>query len=107
MTTIEDKASAIRDIAHAAGIHVDNLERDLRNESRYTFANNPDTTRARQGYINKVRDSLRVVRGISFDETGTVQERVRDLELGQAVDLLHAVEDHIRQLRRNSRTPLA
>lgn len=104
MTTIEDKASAIRDVAHAAGIHVENLERDLRNESRYVFSNNPDTTRARQGYINKVKESLRVVRGISFDEEGTVQQRIRDLDLEQAVDVLHAVEDHIRELRRHRRS---
>lgn len=102
MGTLQEKHDALKLVADAAKIHSDNLRESL-NEDRH-FNRSFNSSRAE--YINKVNFAISTVRALKFDETLKVSERVADLDLAESVDLLHAVEDHIRKLRQYSRSDL-
>ncbi len=100
MSTPQEKLNSVRFVAQAAGIHRDHLKDTLKNE---TFVNQSFGP-ARQNYINRLTEAMNVVAGLKLDESERISERVSDLTLEDSVDLLHAVEDHIRSLRRTARS---
>jgi hypothetical protein len=102
MSTLKEKQEALRRVADAAKIHGDNLRASLKD--RY---NTEPFNAARADYVSKLNGALVEVSLLKLDESLKVSERVRDLGLEESVDLLHAVEDHIRSLRRNSRIDFA
>lgn len=100
MTTLQEKQDAVFTVTDAALIHRQSLKDSLRNEKlEGSFAE------ARKRYIRKLDAAIEATQGVRFDETLKVSERVRDLDLADAVALLHAVEDHIRSI--SKRSPLA
>ena len=54
--------------------------------------------------MRKLDNALLEACMIRLDENATISQRVSDLNLEDSVDLLHAVEDHIRSLRRTARS---
>lgn len=97
MSTLQEKRDAIKLVADAATIHRDRMKDSLRNE-RY---DSPSFQAARGGYVSKLSTALGEVARLKLDEELKLAERVTDLTLEESVDLLHAVEDHIRELRRH------
>lgn len=100
MLTLQQKQDAVRTVVDAAAIHSQSLKDSLRNE-RLTGS----FAEARKSYIRKLDSAIEISQDVQFDETLKVSERVRDLDLADAVSLLHAVEDHIRSI--SKRSPLA
>lgn len=100
MTTLQDKQDAMFTVTDAAQIHSQSLKDSLRNENL-----NGSFAEVRKRYIHKLDNAVATVQATRFDETLKVSERVRDLDLADAVALLHAVEDHIRSI--SKRSPLA
>lgn len=102
MGTLQEKQDALRVVVDAAGIHNESLRSSILND-RSLQRGFKD---ARSGYINKLAKAIAEVSSLRLEETLKVSERVRDLDLEESVDLLIAVEDHIRSLRRNRRSSL-
>lgn len=100
MGTLESKRNAIKVVADAAQIHSDYLKGTLTTDRHQSRSFNS----ARAGYVDKVNAAISEVLRIKFDESAKISERVSDLNLEDSVDLLHAVEDHIRSLRRTARS---
>ena len=94
--TLEQKRKALNTVIDAATIHNDKLLASLTDRA---ISGNRSFVAARKEYINKLRDAIFEVRAIQLDNELTVIQRVSDLDLGEAVDLLLAVQDHIRELR--------
>lgn len=98
MSTLEQKREALKLVADAASIHSDHLRETLKDNR-----NNASFNAVRGAYVSKLNTAIGEVQRLRLDETLKVSERVSDLNLEDAVDLLHAVEDHIRKLRGYSR----
>lgn len=100
MLSLQQKQDAVLAVVDAAQIHSQSLKDSLRHERLSgSFAE------VRRSYIRKLDSAIAISQGMRFDETLKVAERVRDLDLADAVALLHAVEDHIRDI--SKRSPLA
>jgi uncharacterized protein (DUF2164 family) len=97
---LKEKQDALKLVADGAKIHNDYLRSTL--NDRYS---NQSFNAARAAYVRKLDEALSEVARLKLDETLKVSERVSDLNLEDAVDLLHAVEDHIRNLRQHKRRP--
>jgi hypothetical protein len=88
----EKRQKALRNLIDAVAIHADSLEKKATHF-------NESFKQARLTYVGQLRDDIRTVRSIRFDGETKLKERLYDLGLEESVDLLHAVEDHIRELR--------
>lgn len=99
MGKIESKRDALNIVLDAADIHSKTLT-----ESLSEYGMQAGFKRARVTYIGKLQNAVAEARMIRLDSDGTISQRVADLDLEEATDLLHAVEDHIRSLRRNKRS---
>lgn len=105
MGTLKEKRDALKLVMDAANIHSEHLKSTL-NEKRYgTVIDNGSFNRARSEYISKLNSALSEVARLKLDESLKVSERVSDLNLEEAVDVLHAVQDHILKLRQHKRRP--
>jgi hypothetical protein len=95
----QEVQESLQEVIRAAEIHVESLQASL--TERYSAArnNNESFKAARRGYINKVTTAIRELRALKLEEGQKIKERVRDLSLEESVDLLFAVENHIRGLR--------
>lgn len=102
MGTLHEKRDALRVVVGAAGIHKDELKSSILNDKSMQRGFKD----ARSGYIDKLSAAISEVSSLRLEETLKVIERVQDLDLEESVDLLIAVEDHIRSLRRNRRSSL-
>jgi hypothetical protein len=102
MGTLQEKQIALKVVLNAAGIHNESLKSSILTD-RSMQRGFKD---ARQEYINKLSKAISEVQSLKMEEDLKVKERVGDLDLEQSVDLLIAVEDHIRELRRNHRSSL-
>jgi hypothetical protein len=97
---LEEKRDALNVVLDAAKIHSQSLVTSLTEE----FGMQKGFADARRSYIRKLDNALSEARSIRLDENATISQRVGDLDLEQATDLLLAVEDHIRSLRRRNRS---
>lgn len=102
MTTLVEKQTALKEVSDAATIHAASLQTSIMDRDM-----NPSFKAARRQYMESLTKAINVVNGLKLDETTKVVERVADLDLEEATDLLHAVEDHIRSLRRSRRSKFA
>lgn len=99
MGKLEDKRTALNMVLDAADIHSKTLT-----ESLSEYGMQEGFKRARVAYVGKLQNAVSEARTIRLDENATISQRVADLDLEEATDLLHAVEDHIRSLRRTNRS---
>lgn len=100
MTDLKAKRDALNVVLDAAKIHSQSMTKTLTEESGMSksFAD------ARRSYVRKLDAALSEARTIRLDENATISQRVADLDLEEATDLLHAVQDHIRNLRQFNRS---
>lgn len=99
MGKLEDKRTALNVVLDAARVHSQTLT-----ESLSEYGMQEGFKSARRSYIRKLQNAVSEAASIRLDSEGTISQRVADLDLGEATDLLHAVEDHIRSLRRHNRS---
>lgn len=102
MSDLTKMREALHLVTDAAYLHQKAMEDSIASATTYSMADS--FKRARQSYIKRLQTAVAEVRRMKFDETATVSEKVSDLNLEDSVDLLHAVEDHIRSLRRTARS---
>lgn len=102
MGTLLEKHNALKEVTDAAHIHSERMLETL--DDRFA---SESFTALRREYVSRLKVAIEEAKAIKLDETLKVQERVSDLSLEAAVDLLHAVEDHIRTLRRYNRSELS
>jgi hypothetical protein len=103
--TLKEKQDALKLVADAASIHSEHLKSTLEEKRYGQIIDDGSFNRARSAYIDKLNKALSEVARLKLDESLKVSERVSDLNLEEAVDLLHAVQDHILKLRQHKRRP--
>lgn len=87
--------AALTEVTRAAEIHLEKLEDTVSGEG--ADKNFTDSfKRARRVYIRNLTEALLKVKALKFDEEFKLIERVSDLSLEDSLDLLEAVQDHIR-----------
>ena len=101
MEKTQEIKEALKVVTDAAVIHCERLTETLQS-SRYP--QNDSFNVSRLAFIRKTQAAIREVRWLKLDETVRIKERVSDLSLEEAVDLLHAVEDRIRTIRQHNRS---
>jgi len=99
MTNLEAKRDALNVVLEAAKIHSQSMT-----DSLSDYGMQAGFKEARRGYIRKLNAALSEAQTIRLDSEANISQRVADLDLGEATDLLHAVEDHIRSLRHRNRS---
>lgn len=102
MSDLTSKRKNLHLVAEAAALHKTAMEATIAEATTSNMS--ASFKHARQSYIRKLDAAILEVYRLKFDESATVSERVSDLNLEDSVDLLHAVEDHIRSLRRTARS---
>lgn len=98
MEQMERRVKALHAVTEAAKIHADSLIKEVEGSGAYGV--NDSFKKARTMYVGDLRGHIRVLESIKFDGETKLHERLQDLDLEASVDLLLAVEDHIRDLRR-------
>lgn len=98
----EEVEADLKIVLDAAGIHLESLQASLISERRYN--KNDSFSSARLAFIRKTQAAIQRVRALKLTETMQIKERVRDLTLEESVDLMLALEDHIRNLRSANRS---
>lgn len=102
MSDLTAQRGALILVTDAASLHKAAMEESI---DQATYNSMSDSFKhARRSYIRQLEDAIRQVERLKFDENLTISEKVSDLNLEESVDLLHAVEDHIRSLRRTARS---
>lgn len=97
MEKTEKAKEALKIVTDAAGIHCERLSETLQNSK---YPKNESFNTARLQFIRKTQAAIREVKALKLDEELKIKERVDGLSLEESVDLLIAVENHIRDLRR-------
>lgn len=99
-TDPQEMHTALKLVREAATIHAQNVREKADND--YDYSAGQSFSRNQRAYAAKVNDAVGVVQTLKLDEELRLMERVADLTLEEATDLLLQVEDHIRALRRRS-----
>jgi hypothetical protein len=102
MSDFTAQREALHLVSDAASLHKKAMEESIATATASSMSES--FKHARQSYIRRLDLAISMVNLLRFDESLTISEKVSDLNLEDSVDLLHAVEDHIRSLRRTARS---